>query len=231
MVNNWPIIAQLFGSSCVLCRQPGDLICPRCIAAMPYNDHACRQCALPLPPSAPRLSLCADCQTHPPAFDHVIAPLRYAPPVDDLVAGFKYHHRLALGRSLTGLLAGAIDTAVDPPDLLLPIPAGSARLRERGFNQAAEIARGLSRHLHIPWSSRHLVRSGSAGQQRKLSRLNRRRNARGMFLCVGDLPPRVAVIDDVMTTGATAEEAAHSLKRAGVAHVEVWTVARTPRDG
>lgn len=229
MINKWPIISRLFGGTCVLCRQPGESVCTSCADALPINDHSCRCCALPLPDDAPAQSLCADCLTHPAAFDRIIAPLRYTTPVDDLVSAFKYHHGLPLGRMLSALLADAVDRKKSRIDLLLPVPAGAARLRERGFNQATEIAQALSRRLAIPWSASHLLRAGSTGQQRVLSRHGRRRNVRGMFSCEGDLPARIAIIDDVVTTGATADEAAHTLKRCGVEHVEVWAIARTPR--
>lgn len=232
MVNIWSFFAQLVGSSCPLCHAPGDGLCPACQAALPRNLHACRQCALPLPDDAPANTLCAGCQRQTPAFERVLAPLRYETPVDDLVSRFKYHHGLSVGRALAVLLADAIchsgyDTL---PGLLLPVPMHPAGLRVRGFNQATELARVLSSRLGIAYSTRHLSRVRQAAHQRGLKRGQRQRNLRGAFACHASLPEHVAVVDDVMTTGATVVEISRVLRRSGAKRIEVWAVARTPRD-
>jgi ComF family protein len=230
-VNIWTFLAQRAGSACPLCAAPADGICGHCLDILPFNRHACRRCALPLPGEAPPHSLCGECQRKPPPFDSAVAALRYEAPVDDLVGGFKYHGRLALGRTLGDILADCVSGArsgAEPPDLLVPIPAGRDRLRERGFNQAAELARHLSARLGIPWSSRLLVRCGAALPQRGLGRDQRRRNLRGNLALAGEPPGRVALVDDVITTGATAAEASRVLRRGGTGLVEVWAVARTP---
>lgn len=239
MVNIWPIIAQLLGSGCPLCGFPGDGLCRRCTAALPYNRHPCPRCALPLPESAPPESLCARCQARPPGFDRAVAPLLYVSPVDDLVSGLKYHRRLALGRILGDLVAdtladgpgGRSSGSRDWPQLLLPIPAARARLRGRGFNQAAELASGIGRRLGIQVAHEGLSRVRDADPQRGLNARQRRRNLRGAFSCGGRLPARVALVDDVITTGATADEASRALKHAGVEMIELWAVARTPLEG
>jgi len=228
MVNICSIFAQLAGAACPLCGSPGDGVCRRCDATLPRNLHACQRCALPLPPGTGLNSQCADCQAQTPPFDRVLAPLVYQPPVDDLIAGFKYHHRLAQGRMVAELLANAARSS-QLPTLLLPVPMSAGRLRERGFNQAAEIARHIARHLNLTWSGTRLVRRHETVPQRGLSKHRRRRNLRGIFTCHGRLPPHVAVIDDVMTTGATAGAAAQAARRAGAEQVEVWVLARTPR--
>jgi ComF family protein len=159
-----------------------------------------------------------------------VAPLLYQPPVDDLVASLKYHQQFHLGPVLTEILAQAVRREGSGVQVLLPVPMPGPGLRERGFNQAAELARHLSLQLKIPWSVEYLSRVRGNRHQQSLRRNQRRRNVRGVFACRGKPPARVALIDDVMTTGATAEEASRILKRAGVARVEVWTVARTSRD-
>lgn len=229
MVNIWPVFSQFMGAACALCGTPADGLCPSCRAALPGNDHACMRCALPLPSGAPRGTLCADCQARPPAYDLVVAPLIYDAPVDDLIGAFKYHHRLPLGRLLAGILADALRGRHDLPSLLLPIPAAPGRLRERGFNQAAELARALNQDLEIAYAHRRLIRVRDADRQRGLGRRQRQRNLHGAFAWRGDAPPHVALIDDVMTTGTTVEAASRVLKKAGVECVEVWAVARTPR--
>jgi len=230
MVNIWPFFSQVIGSVCPLCQQPGADFCPHCIQSLPYNRHPCPYCALPLPAESPAGIACHECQSDIPSFDRVLAPLLYQPPVDGLVAGFKYHHRLHLGPMLAHILADAVGYDEKGIKLLLPVPMQAHGLRERGFNQAAELTRCLSMRLGIPWATAPLIRIRGSDHQQTLKRRQRQRNVRGVFSCRGTLPAQVALIDDVMTTGATAEEASRILKAAGVERVEVWTVARTPRD-
>ena len=265
MVNGWRLFSQVIGGGCPLCRAPGDTICRACLEGLPRNRYACPRCAVPMPQELGPAVLCGECLSQAPAFDRALAPLLYQSPIDDLMAGFKYHHRLHWGRMLGDLLADhlackiqrfpaaggdtpaptgrtrrsrfdAVSTAPSPPSaecappqLLLPVPATPARLRERGFNQAAELARRLAVRLGIPWQTGRLLRTREADHQRGLSAPQRRRNMRGAFACRGRLPARVALIDDVITTGATARAASAALKGAGVEWVEVWAVARTPK--
>jgi ComF family protein len=114
--------------------------------------------------------------------------------------------------------------------LLLPVPLQARRLSERGFNQAAELARWLSAYLNIPWAGGRLIRVRDGDHQQASRRSQRRLNVRGAFSCRSPMPRRVALIDDVMTSGATAEEACRTLRRAGVERIDVWTVARTPHE-
>ena len=231
MVNIWSFFAQLSGAACPLCRAPGDGLCTRCLDTLPRNDHPCSICALPLPPGAPPGTLCAECQLHRPSFDRVLAPLLYAKPVDELIAGFKYHHRLPQGRILSDILLQAVADRPDRPDLLLPVPIQADRLRQRGFNQAGEIARHLARGLGLKWSTTLLARVRDTGPQRGLGRRQRRSNLRGAFTSLAGIPTHVALVDDVITTGATAEELGRVLRRAGAGRIELWAIARTPRGG
>ncbi len=230
MVNIWSIISQLIGEHCPLCGEPGGSLCLSCGADLPRNHHACTHCALPLPPGVDEGMSCADCQSRPPGFDRATAPLVYGHPVDDLIAGFKYHHRLPLGRDLADLLASTLDRRRPLPELLLPIPMHRQGLRERGFNQASELARQLSVRLGIPWSAAYLTRRHDGDRQRGLRRRKRLGNTKGRFSCRSGLPSHVALIDDVITTGATVDEASRVARRAGAATIEVWAVARTPRE-
>ena len=230
MVNIWSFFDHIIGSCCPLCRAPGPGICAGCLADLPRNDHPCRRCALPLPVGAPPGSECADCQGHPPSFDAAVAPLLYQAPVDELVAGFKYHHRLDLGRVLADRLTQAVVDSLERPQLLLPVPMDRRSLAGRGFNQTVELTARLSRRLEIPWAADLLYRPAARHQQRGLGRRARLRNIRGSFRVDGRLPGHVAIVDDVVTTGATVEELAKTLRRAGVDRVAVWAVARTPRE-
>lgn len=228
------------GARCRLCRAkplPGHSLCQACLDALPRLHTACPRCALPLAGEIPADGLCGECLRDPPAFDSAHVALRYRAPVDQLVSRFKYHHALSDGRLLAGLLADRLtqrrQQASPLPQLIVPLPLQARRLRERGFNQAAELARVLSRQSGIPWRSDLLLRHGSEQHQREADRKQRQRNVRHAFACTQQLPAgtRVALVDDVITTGATARAAARCLKQAGADWVEVWAVARTPRPG
>jgi ComF family protein len=155
--------------------------------------------------------------------------LRYTPPLSDLVTDLKYRGRLAAGRLLGDLLAEAV--AAEPaPDLLVPLPLHAARLAERGFNQATELARSTARRLGLTVVHGDLERRQATNAQTGLTRREREANVRGAFVWKGRKPPagRVVVIDDVVTTTSTAAAAATALLAAGAASVDVWAVARTP---
>jgi ComF family protein len=160
-----------------------------------------------------------------------VAAFEYRFPVDRLVQRFKFGGDLAIGRWLALQLAQR--AASEPrPDLLVPTPLASARLRSRGFNQALEIARVVARRHRLCLEARALARIRDTPPQHLLSRAARRRNLRGAFRC--DTPVeglRVAIVDDVVTTGATADALAGLLLRHGAREVAVWAVARTPAPG
>ncbi len=236
MVYNWlrRFETLLLPPTCLLCGAPGggDLdLCPACLARLPENQPACRRCALPLPPDAPDGALCGACSRRAPAFDRIIAPWRYDKPLDELIACLKFRQQLAAGRTLGLLLAEAISSKLEQrPDLILPVPQHPAKLRARGFNQAGEIAATLSRRFGIPWSSGLLLKTRKTDAQHHLNRRQRLKNLRGAFHYHAREDCRhVAVVDDVVTTGATATETARALKQAGVSRVEIWAVARTPQ--
>lgn len=159
------------------------------------------------------------------------AAFAYAFPVDRLILRFKFAGDLALGRWLALRLAGAV-RGEPRPDLLVAPPLARRRLHRRGFNQAHEIAKAIGRELGVPVAHRGLARRRETAAQSKLSRAQRRANLRGAFECRLDLRGRrVAVVDDVLTTGATADALASVLRSRGARHVAVWVVARTPRPG
>jgi ComF family protein len=183
----------------------------------------CPSCALPTPGGA----VCGACLKSPPAFDATYAVWRYAFPVDKLVQTLKFEHRLALA----GLFARTLLGQARPEgDILLPVPLSPTRLTERGFNQAVEIARSLGRALGLPLDTASVRRTLDAGPQSRLPWKERRRNVRGAFECRADFSGKaVIVIDDVMTTGATLDELARTLKKHGAARVSNWVVARALR--
>jgi ComF family protein len=233
-VNDWlkHIQGVLLPPHCVLCggagQPPGLDLCAPCAADLPPNRHACRQCAAPLPPEVPPGASCGACLKRPPSFDGAVVPFRYAWPLDHLVRELKYHGRLAHGRVLGTLLAAHLRThAVALPSLILPVPLHPARHRDRGFNQSGEIARYVASQLGVALDERSCVRVRATEDQALLSARDRRRNVRRAFALTGRLRcAHVAILDDVLTTGSTADELARVLKRGGVRQVSVWAIAR-----
>ena len=212
----------LFGGSCYLCRGAArDLLCAGCAAELPWLPaESCPRCALASPAGA----LCGRCLAEPPAFDATVAALAYRFPADVLVQGLKFRGELALA----GLFARMLERRIDgeKADLVVPVPLSARRLRSRGYNQAAEIAR---RHARGRVELELCERTREGPPQTALPFADRRRNVRGAFAVRRALAgATVAVVDDVMTTGATLGEIARTLKRAGAARVVNWVLARTP---
>ncbi len=217
---------SFIAQDCVLCgAASGDaMMCAPCEAALPRLSSFCESCAVALP----RAGICGRCQRRPPAFDRAIAALEYRFPVDRVVHRFKYSADLAMGRWLSLQLAERV-RGESLPDLLVAPPLTGARLRERGFNQALEIAKVVGRRLGVRCDLSGLVKVRETSPQPGLGRARRRANLRRAFRCDLALEGRnVALVDDVMTTGATADALARVLKAAGAARVSVWAVARTP---
>lgn len=212
---------------CLVCGEAGSGgldLCAACRDALPVPTAACRRCALPLPEAG----VCGPCQRRPPPLDEVRAALLYAAPVDRLLPRHKFHRDLAAGRLLATLMAAAFAEA-ERPQALVPVPLHRARLRERGYDQALELARPLARRLGLPLLDGRLHRVRATAAQSALDATARRTNLRGAFAVRGGpLPAHVALVDDVMTTGATLHAAAQALRRAGVVRVDAWVCARVP---
>ncbi|MCW8972512.1 MAG: phosphoribosyltransferase family protein [Gammaproteobacteria bacterium] len=150
--------------------------------------------------------------------------------MDHLLQRLKFNHRLELAPLLGGLMAEAVqEVAGTLPELLLPVPLSPARIGERGYNQALELARIVSSRLATPLDWQHCQRVRHTVAQTSLKRDERQSNLRGAFAVRGELPSHVAIIDDVVTTGATVSEFAKTLRQAGVREVEVWACARAGR--
>lgn len=213
-------------AGCALCgaRTAGERLCRGCEADLPALPRPCCQvCALPLPAG----STCAACLERVPSYDSIHAAYAYGFPVDALIHAYKYGARLSLAPLLAAAVAREACAGIDA---LIPMPLAPRRLRERGFNQAHELARHLGRALHLPVLGQACRKVADTPPQAALPWSARARNVRGAFVCEADLTGRrVAIIDDVMTTGATLNELARNVKRAGAAHVSGWVVARTLR--
>lgn len=217
--------ASVWDEDCALCVACGTgLVCAACEAALGRSAAACVRCAIPLSSG----DVCGRCRARAPAFDRALAAFEYRYPLDRLVQRFKYGGDLAVGRWLAEALAARVSREACPDRLLAP-PSSARRLRERGFNPALEIAKVVARRVGSHCALDGLGRVRDTAAQPGRNREERRRNLRGAFRCRLDLRgEHVALVDDVMTTGATADECAAVLKAAGAARVSVWVVARTP---
>jgi len=216
----------IFGGTCLLCRGAAakEMLCAACDTDLPRLDEPlCPRCALPSPQGAE----CGRCLARPPHFDATIAALAYRFPADVLVRALKFRGELALAALFARLLARRIGPG-RPASCLVPVPVSAERLRARGFNQALEIARHVARATGTRLAPELCERARHTPPQTDLPWEERGSNVRGAFRAPRALDgATIAVLDDVMTTGATLDEVAATLKRAGASYVVNWVAART----
>lgn len=208
---------------CALCGAGSgtEPVCGACADGLPSLPEACPQCALPTPGGA----LCGACLAAPPHFDSTVAVWLYEFPCDRLVQALKYHARLALAPFFARRLA---ERPLPQVDLVIPMPLHPKRLARRGFNQALEVARVLARRTGRALEPRGAERVRDTIPQTDLPLEERARNIRGAFASRLDFSGKtVAVVDDVMTTGATLNELARILKRAGASGVHNLVLSRS----
>lgn len=240
MINGLPPLSTLVrlkvnsnrtSGRCVNClsRHASHGLCQACLDDLPANLWHCYQCALPLPYAA-QFRCCGECQKQPPPFHRSLIPWRYQFPVDGMIGRYKYQGQRQYARPLLAGLASYLQTELagdDYPDLILPAPMHWTRRWRRGFNQAQDIAEHLSEALAVPLSTTLLRRTRRARPQRGLDRTGRLSNLKGSYQVHGEVPARVAIVDDVVTTGATVRTIADTLARAGAEEIQVWALART----
>jgi ComF family protein len=219
--------AAFWPPRCLLCGEAGEGgldLCDACHCALPFNHAACVRCGLP---QTGPVRTCDACLLRPPPQAATRAVFLYAPPLDRLLPRMKFHGDFASGRLLAALMARGLADA-EAPQALVPLPLHPSRLRRRGYDQALELARPLARALQVPLRDDLLLRQRATAAQSTLDVDARHRNLRDAFATRREvaLPAHVAVIDDVMTTGATVHAATMALVRAGVARVDVWVCAR-----
>ncbi|WP_416199368.1 MAG: Amidophosphoribosyltransferase [Pseudomonas helleri] len=232
VVDKWLLINQ----TCLVCDERTDTPLPLCAACeleLPWLGDRCERCALPLPMAG---LTCGLCIKHPPAYESVYAPWVYGFPVDSLIIRFKHNSRWPYGRLLADILGQSLrdrfNTGDPQPDCLLPVPLSTQRLRQRGYNQAAMLAQWLSRDLGIPFHDDWLLRHQDTAAQQALDAKARKRNLLHAFSLAPQVDVRglhLALVDDVLTTGATAQSLARLLRQAGARQVDVYCLARTPR--
>ena len=215
---------ELQATRCLFCdsKAAAQAICDGCRDDLPWlQDSRCGVCADPLPVPG----TCGRCIADTPHFDHVATACSYAYPLHGLIQSCKYGGRLAAIRALACLLPVALPRK---PDLIVPMPLSPQRLRERGFNQALELARHAAKAIGAPIAADVCVKIRDTPPQTGLPWKQRRKNVRGAFVvrkCLDGL--HIAVVDDVLTTGATLNEVARNLKKSGALTVSGWVVART----
>ena len=191
--------------------------------------QACPRCALATG-GFTASGLCGRCATRPPRFHQALAPLAYDYPTDRLLLGLKFGRRAYLARALAEVMAERIRAdirggLIDAPEALVPVPLHPKRLAERGFNQAEEIARFIGREIGVPVRPALCRRTRHTRMQSRLGDSERLSNVAGAFSCPQS-PRRPAIIDDVVTTGATVDALAQALAAAGAEYLHVWAVAR-----
>jgi ComF family protein len=224
--------AARWPSRCAVCGQWGGArLCEACLERFASPRPRCARCAIALPSVLP---LCADCMRQPPPYDQAVAAVDYDYPWADVVAAFKFAQGLDRAGALAALLAQAVASDGTPAvDLVVPVPLAPRRLAERGYNQAWELARRVARHLGVRADARLLRRLVDTPHVADLPRDARAAAVRGAFAldprrAAAVRGQRIALVDDVMTTGATLGEAARVLRHAGAAEVHAWVLARTP---
>jgi ComF family protein len=224
---------QLFGppalpeSACVLCGQPhnsGSALCPGCLQDLPVSQSGCLRCGRWLSQNG----VCGGCLNTKSAVDRTVVAYHYRYPVSLLIKNIKYKQELSLLPVLSlGLAKKLMASRTKFPEVLLPVPLFIARHYQRGFNQSLEICKILSRELGIHCDSKIAKRVRSTPPMSLLSPAQRRLNVKGAFgINYPQTYKSVAIVDDVVTSGATAEEIASQLKLHGAEQVEVWSLAR-----
>ena len=235
------LLSNLFPSRCILCHktvadpafQQHIELCADCYRSQPFNLSCCARCALPLAPDVTNNTLCGRCIRQLPAFDYACSLFRYEDDIIRLVHQLKFSEKISYARSIGEMFLSegkVIDMfKAEQPECLLPVPLHSSRLRQRGFNQAIEISRVLAKKLGLPIESNAVVRQRSTRAQSGLTAKLRGKNIKGAFSIAGKINyRRVLIIDDVVTTGSTANELARVLKKNKVERVGVLSIARAP---
>ena len=237
-MNNWlkKIHSFVLPSTCTLCAAPGMEsrdICEPCYLSLPFNNSACQRCGLPLDAAAGH-GVCGQCLQHPPLYQRCIAPWRYEAPVDYFIQRLKFNKDLVYARLMAGLFAQHLmevyENVGEIPDAIIPVPLHAARLRERGFNQSVEIAREIASQMRVALDLRSCSRPKSTLPQAELPAAQRKQNIKGAFAYQpAHRYRRIALVDDVMTTGHTISELVKTIQKSSQCLIDVWVCARANR--
>lgn len=216
---------------CLLCKQyhgHHEPVCKDCLSLFQPIKYRCRYCACPLPEAD--FLICGTCCITPPAFDQALIAYRYEEPLRTLIHQFKYQEKLYLASFLASLMLKAFDDRDEKPQCLLPVPMHPERLKERGFNQSALLTKALARKLRIRHHLQQCQKIINTKPQASLDKKQRASNLRGAFKAAPLAYKHLALVDDIFTTGSTANELAKTLKQRGVERVDVWCCARAVLD-
>jgi ComF family protein len=222
------LYSKCLPNPCFLCSAPTTdiMLCPACQADLPALGTGCQRCATPLS----SVGVCGQCLQKPPPQQQIFCLLPYQSPVDDLIAAYKFHQQLGLRDFFAQQMTATLEIRGDLPELILPVPLHNRRLRQRGYNQSADLACRLGELLNIGVDLNSLRRIRATRPQSELPFKARRQNLRNAFTCENlQGIKHVALIDDVYTTGHTVAEAGRCLQKQGVTRLEVWTIARAIR--
>lgn len=211
---------------CVLCgtMSHDGLWCSACDAILPYLDQPhCPVCALPTPGG----EVCGHCLAHPPAFSRTTAVFGYEFPLDKLIQNMKYGEQLALASAFASKISQQIGTTA-LPDYVIAMPLHPAKLRERGFNQSLLLASKIAREHKLKLLTDACRRVRDTPPQSTLPWKERKKNVRNAFVCDIDLTGKsVALVDDVLTTGASLNSLAEAVRLRGASEISAMVLART----
>lgn len=224
------IYAWLLPFTCLLCGTLSDRnqdLCQSCYQDLPLAKHSCLKCAIPIS----TIGICGQCLQKTPPLDKTYALFLYQNPITKLILELKFNQAIVNARVLGELLTEKIQTTwykINPlPDVIIPIPLHASRLKERGFNQALEIARPIAKALKLPLSIHSCIRVKPTAAQATLHAAERQQNMKHAFSIKEDFSNQhIAVIDDVITTGSTINEFCAALKQNGAKSIDVWCCAR-----
>ena len=219
---------------CAICHcRSSQHICALCRDYLTINHPCCQRCGEPLHTQTNVSRICGHCLKRPPAIDNTFAPFVYRPPLDKLIYDFKQNKQVPIGHALGELMVHQLrqfhlHNHQGIPDYLVAVPLHWRQLWHRGFNQSGFLAQLISGHIGIPLL-KGLQRTRRGSEQKQLTRKQRLQNLKNCFTIKANLHgEHIAIVDDVMTTGATANTIAALLKKAGAGTVSVWVIARTP---
>lgn len=224
-----PQRGDILRQDCLLCGDDSPtLLCSPCALELPTaRQSACPRCGLPTPQN----NICGRCLLEPPFFDATRSAFRYVFPIDKLIQSFKYSHRLSLAPYFGAHLTALVRQSVFADAIIIPVPLHIDRLKERGFNQAMELARPIAKSLRLPLLPHLCQRTRNTATQATLPWKERHRNVLHAFHCTTPLHGKnILLVDDVMTTGASLNECARTLRLHGAGHITVLVVARALRD-
>lgn len=215
--------------TCVLCHAKSDQaidLCSCCQRDLPYWQKGCNSCGAALENNA---GICGGCLRESPSFDCTFALFNYVTPITNLILNLKFQHQLVNAKILGELMVAKINERHEKlPQCIIPVPLSKKRLRERGFNQAVELAKPIGKGLNIPVDVKHCQRVRHTEAQATLLAKHRQKNIKNAFVINKNFKAKhVAIVDDVVTTGRTVRELSRVLRKSGVEKIEIWCCAKT----